>query len=106
MTIRGAPAPRLCRLHELEFARTQRLTPHEPRVPDPADDRQREHDIGKAGAQDGDQRNGEQDAGKRHQDINGPADHIVDRAAEVAGDRTHQHPDGGRHRDHGDPDEQ
>ena len=40
---RRAEGPR--RLDELELARAEHLSAHEPRVPDPPDQRQREHDI-------------------------------------------------------------
>ena len=106
-TIRaGAGAERARGLHELELPRAQRLPAHEPRVAHPADHRQREHDVGQARAEDGDERDRQQDPGKRHQHIDDPADHIVHTPAEVAGNRAEQHADGRRHRHDREADQQ
>ena len=102
----GAGAERARRLHELELARAQHLPAHQPRVAHPADHRQREHDVGEARPEHRDQRDRQQDPGKRQQHVDHPADHIVDAPAEVAGDRAEQHADGRRDRDHREADEQ
>ena len=54
----------------------------------------------------GDQRDRQQDAGKRHQDVDRPADHVVHGTAEVAGDRAERHAEERRHRNHGEADEE
>ena len=106
-TIRaGAGAERARRLDELELARAQRLPAHQPRVAHPADHRQRQHDVGQARAEHGDERDRQQDPRKRHQHIDHPADHVVHAAAEVAGDRAEQHADERRHRHDREADEQ
>ena len=99
-------AERARRLHVLELARAQHLAAHQPRVAHPADHRQRQHDVGQARTEHGDERNRQQDPGKRHQHVDHPADHIVDPPAEVAGDRAEQHADERRHRHDREADEQ
>ena len=59
--MRGVPAPeRARRLHVLELARAQHLPAHQPRVADPADDRQREQHVAEAGPEHRHQRNRQQ----------------------------------------------
>ncbi len=66
---RRAGAERARRLDELELPRAQRLAAHETRVAHPPDHRERDHDVPQAGAEDGDQRDRQQDPRKRHQDV-------------------------------------
>ena len=62
-------AERARRLHVLELARAQRLPAHEPRVAHPPDHAQREDDVRQARSEHGDERDRQQDPGKRHQDV-------------------------------------
>ena len=94
------------RLHVLQLARAQRLPAHEARVAHPADHAEREDDVRQARPEDRDERDRQQDAGKRHQDVDRAADHIVHGAAEVAGDRAERHADERRHRHDGQADEE
>ena len=66
---RRAGAERARRLHVFELARAQRLAAHEARVAHPADHAQREDDVGQARTEDRDERDRQQDPGKRHQHV-------------------------------------
>ena len=67
-------AQRARRLHVLELAHLQHLTAHQPRVAHPSDRDQRQHDVRQARAEHGDQRNRQQDAGKRQQHVHHAAE--------------------------------
>jgi hypothetical protein len=93
-------------LHVLEFARAQHLTADQPRIADPADDRQGEQHVTQAWPEHRHERNREKQTGKREQRVRHPADEIVQRAAEIAGHRAEHGADPGRHRDDHERDEE
>ena len=85
--IRATLAPeRAGGVHVFELTRAQHLAAHQPRVADPADDGQREQDVDEARPQHGDERDRQQQSRERQQRIGHPANRIVNRSAEVAGD--------------------
>ena len=94
------------RLHELELTRPQHLTAYQPRVAHPADERQRDHDVGQARAQHRHHRDGEQQPRKRQQDVDDATQSFVHAAAEVPGDGADQDPHGRRDRHHHQADQQ
>ncbi len=83
--MRRARANRPRRLDVFQLADTQHLTPHETRVADPPDDRQREQDVPQTGPQHRHERDGEQQSGKRQEDVDQATDDVVEHSAKVPG---------------------
>jgi hypothetical protein len=74
----------------LELLRAHHLRPDQARVAHPPDDRERQDDVDKTGAEDCNEGDGEQDAGEREQDVHHSADQLIDAAAVVSGERTEE----------------
>ena len=89
-----------------ELARPQHLPAHQARVTNPADHGECENDVDEAGSQHRDERDREQHARKRHQDIHDAADDLIDVAAVIPRDRTDGHTDDRGHAHHNEADDQ
>ena len=103
---RCAGAERASGLNELELARLQYLTSHQTRVSDPADHRERHHDISEARSQHRHERDGKENSREREQHVDRAADDVVQPPAEVTGDRAQQNADGRRDAHDGEADKE
>ena len=96
-----AGAERARRLHELVLAQREHHAADEPRVDREADDRNGDHGVAQAGPQPAHDRDGQQDVGKRHQDVGEPHHDRLDPAGVEAADHAEHHANhhgGGRRR--------
>src|SRR5258707_6243477 len=98
-------AERARRLDEISFAQRKNLAAKEPGVAGPTDQAKRENNVIETGTEDGGKRDGEQDAGKCHQNIDQAHEHLIDPATEVTGKGADHDADGERKGDGRDPDQ-
>jgi hypothetical protein len=72
------------RLNKFPFSQGQNLAAHQPGVAGPADQAKRQDDMIQPRTQHGGERDGQQNTGKRHEDIDQAHEQLVDPAAEVS----------------------
>ena len=78
-----APSARAA-CYVLQLPQLEDLPAHESRVAHPPDDDERQDHVVQARTENGHERDREQDAGKRQQDIHQPPEHLVDPSAGVS----------------------